>query len=417
MLKPTISSIEESRERGQIRQLYQAGKAHEMSDKSILLHEQKYDISSDRDFVVIKKHHAEPTPSEEHEHKFHIGIPDDRLEDAAVIAFDVSTEYDFSGTKIARHKDPADPEQSKKTITIYTTPHTDPLHTMAMLAKLENELKKAEIQPNSAGSPSYDARLKPMGHYNPPLQFTSYRTEKGDRLSHYVPKPNERFAEYYVPPLSLNKIDDRERTPLHYAAENGNTNATRQLFNAQPVPATSNVKDEQKQTPQHLAAKNGHEDIINLLLNKSADMAAVDRLKRTPLHLAAQGGHDQCVKLLIDLEVPTGSRDAEGKTPLHHAASGGSEKHMEIVKLLLDERVDVNVQDNNKKGPLDYVHDSSPIAELLKKNGAIRNTSPPSSPSGNESSSSGPSSEESSPRNESKKPLVPPLNSTPSLGP
>jgi ankyrin repeat protein len=408
MLKPD-NEIEKASRRKQIRGLYQEGKAQAIIDRPISLHGRPYDISSDKDFVVIKNHHNMPTPSEEHEHKFHIGIPEDRLEDAAVIAFDVSTEHSFSGTKVAKHSDPTNQEQSKKSITIYTTPQTTPAKAMKMLVELEVELKKAEIQPLASGPPSFDARLR-ASSLDQPLQFTSYRSERGSRDSHYVPAPGEPLAEYYVPPINVNKLDnDNVRSPLHYAAEKGNINAAKQLLTPQPNRANPNERDKAGRTPVHLAAQNGHADSIKQLADKGADIAVTDPSGQTPLHLAAYYGRDSCVNWLLILEAPIDRPDNELKTPLHHAASRGHEK---IVAMLLEQPVNVNAKDRLKKGPLDYVPKDTPIAKLLEAKGAQRNFPPPPSSPPISPSSSGSNSSEALLRKSTVEP-APASNATP----
>src|SRR6185503_11045862 len=75
-------------------------------------------------------------------------------------------------------------------------------------------------------------------------------------------------------------------TPLHVAAQEGNTQIARMLINAKAsVGARTRIGG---YTPLHLAAGGAHTDIVNALLAAGADPAAVTTTSGvTPLHLAA----------------------------------------------------------------------------------------------------------------------------------
>ena len=91
-------------------------------------------------------------------------------------------------------------------------------------------------------------------------------------------------------------------------------------------------RDEHGQTPLLLAASHGHEATVKMLLQGGAEPDSKDEFGRTPLSWAAEKGHEAVIKLLMnrdDVEVNFADRD--GKTALLWAVEG---KHGKIVKLL-----------------------------------------------------------------------------------
>ena len=54
-----------------------------------------------------------------------------------------------------------------------------------------------------------------------------------------------------------------------------------------------------KATPLHFAAESGSLEVVNLLIEKDANVKAEDDYKLTPLHFAAENGHLKIVNRLI----------------------------------------------------------------------------------------------------------------------
>jgi ankyrin repeat protein len=84
-------------------------------------------------------------------------------------------------------------------------------------------------------------------------------------------------------------------TPLHFAAESGNTNAVKLLIDRK---ADVNAQQRDLKTPLHLAALNGHIEIVRLLVENKALMNAVDRYKNTPLMCAVVKKHKEVENFL-----------------------------------------------------------------------------------------------------------------------
>lgn len=62
-----------------------------------------------------------------------------------------------------------------------------------------------------------------------------------------------------------------------------------------------------------------------------------------PIHVASQG-KTEIVRLLIEAKCNVNVQDIRGNTPLHHAAMKG---HGDIIKILVEAGAEVNVQDKN----------------------------------------------------------------------
>ena len=97
------------------------------------------------------------------------------------------------------------------------------------------------------------------------------------------------------------------------------------------------------------AAENGHLECVKVLLEKGADVDAVNKYGRTPLHVAAFQGHLESVKLLLAANANPNAADKYGITPLHATAFKG---HVEIVKMLLAAGANVNAAKEDGWTPL-----------------------------------------------------------------
>ena len=89
--------------------------------------------------------------------------------------------------------------------------------------------------------------------------------------------------------------------------------------------ANINALNKYNQTPLHLASSKGHHQCIELLLDRHADINALNKYNGTPLHDASWNGHHQCIEVLIDHGADkslTDVRDCElsiSREILHHS--------------------------------------------------------------------------------------------------
>ncbi|KAF7343972.1 ANK-REP-REGION domain-containing protein [Mycena venus] len=87
------------------------------------------------------------------------------------------------------------------------------------------------------------------------------------------------------------------------------------------------------------AAYGGHTDIVQILLDKGADVNAAGVFYGSSLQAAAEGGHTDIVQILLDKGADVNAAGGRYGSSLQAAAEGG---HTDIVQILLDKGADVN---------------------------------------------------------------------------
>ncbi|MDY7108086.1 MAG: ankyrin repeat domain-containing protein [Planctomycetota bacterium] len=98
--------------------------------------------------------------------------------------------------------------------------------------------------------------------------------------------------------------------------------------------------DRRNRTPLARAAKAGEVEIMQVLLDASADLGAIDNMGRKPLSYAAQSKNVEALKLLLDAGADLGARDNLGNTALSWAAGFGDAA---TVKALIEAGADIEV--------------------------------------------------------------------------
>ena len=81
------------------------------------------------------------------------------------------------------------------------------------------------------------------------------------------------------------------------------------------------------------AATLGSTTEIHSLLDRHADIYALDIDNYTPLHHASLNGHHQCIDLLLDRHANINALNANHQTPLHDASLNG---HHQCIEVLID---------------------------------------------------------------------------------
>jgi ankyrin repeat protein len=173
-----------------------------------------------------------------------------------------------------------------------------------------------------------------------------------------------------------------EAVPLYYATLCGFRDLAERLIAA--YPQDIKTRGGYYKTPLHAALAKELPEFALFLLDCGSDLD-VDSLGRdsqTALYKASSRGYTNVVRSLVDRGAKI---DAEGddwnekgddvrRTPLHVASGNG---RLEVVRLLLEHRANVNYQDNDGKSALHLAsrHPSSDVARLLLDRGANINAS------------------------------------------
>ncbi|TID05058.1 putative ankyrin repeat protein [Colletotrichum higginsianum] len=89
----------------------------------------------------------------------------------------------------------------------------------------------------------------------------------------------------------------------------------------------------------HLAAESGDNAIIELLLQKGADVQGQDGSGRSPLCMASARGHHRIAEILLGEGADINHADSRGRNPLWRSIHAG---HPHVVKLLLDKGANVH---------------------------------------------------------------------------
>ena len=192
--------------------------------------------------------------------------------------------------------------------------------------------------------------------------------------------------------------------PIHDAIMNGNIDEVQWQLDAG---VDVNEESSKGLTPLHYAASAGHNDIVELLIERGANVNATDSGKgATPLDYAHWGDHEEVIETLnahnaqrehekggkgigqsslihdaaldgdidevqrqLDAGVDPNLKSSKGATPLFYAVYGG---HLEIVELLITRGADVNAVYLNGNSVLDQAHnyDDQEMVELLEAHGA-----------------------------------------------
>lgn len=151
----------------------------------------------------------------------------------------------------------------------------------------------------------------------------------------------------------VNVIDNYGRTALFVASEQGHLEIVKKLVENEPHGANITFTDNNKKTSLHMACEEGHTDIVTYLIEKGADISALDLEGCSSLHMACISGKKEIVEHLLNInKEEIYKSDNLGQTPIIIASLHGEK---EVVEFLLQfDKEDLNrlkrVQDTDKKG-------------------------------------------------------------------
>ncbi len=146
---------------------------------------------------------------------------------------------------------------------------------------------------------------------------------------------------------NINALDIDDNTPLHFAVSWRGFEVVNHLINRS---ADVFKRDRPGYTALHHAAHRATPQVIELLL-KFINVNDQAKTGSTPLHVAAYWGRTKATEILLEHSARTDLRDNQQRTILHAAALGTKPELMEI---LLRREVELNAQDEDGYTPLHY---------------------------------------------------------------
>jgi hypothetical protein len=162
----------------------------------------------------------------------------------------------------------------------------------------------------------------------------------------------------------VNNKDKEGGTALHYAVASEDIALVQLLLNRG---ADIEAKSNDKETALHVAAGEGNTAVVQLLLDRGADIEAKSEYERRALHLAAAHRSEAVVQLLLDRGANIMARQYDGGTPLHSAALF---ENKTVVLSLLDRGANIEAKNLRGQTPLHYSVGNEDIVYLLVDRGA-----------------------------------------------
>ncbi|XP_013411085.1 ankyrin repeat domain-containing protein 17 [Lingula anatina] len=149
----------------------------------------------------------------------------------------------------------------------------------------------------------------------------------------------------------IDKPSKNMQTALAWATFYGNTEMVRELLARKACPDTMDTT--LNKAPIVIAATYGYTEIASLLLNANCE---VNGYEFPPLHEAVRNNYLSIVKLLIERGADVNAIDHGGYTPLHHAAC--NKNRSEVIKMLKDSGANINAYDGQLR--------STPLALAIR---------------------------------------------------
>jgi ankyrin repeat protein len=151
--------------------------------------------------------------------------------------------------------------------------------------------------------------------------------------------------------IDPNMLNEKGETPLTFAVGCCEIKTVRALLEKVDIDG----RNKEGNTALFLALRTDKRNVFDLLWEKNADIKIPGKNNRTILHVAASQDDLDLIQKLIERGADVNAvDDIEKDTPFIESCIGNS-PHLEIVKFFLDKGVDINRQGTNKATCLIYV--------------------------------------------------------------
>ncbi|CAC5376411.1 unnamed protein product [Mytilus coruscus] len=152
--------------------------------------------------------------------------------------------------------------------------------------------------------------------------------------------------------VNINKCDNKKRSSLHVACTERQTSVVKYLIQKG---ADIFAVDEDGYSPLHMACVSGNKDIVEHLLRiyiekgKETEIEKKDNLGKTPIILASSKGENQIVELLLQYKANISATDKRGFTALLAASINGFSR---TAKVLIENDANICHVDNDGRTAL-----------------------------------------------------------------
>lgn len=182
---------------------------------------------------------------------------------------------------------------------------------------------------------------------------------------------NANVEKWFINSETMLMRDGSRNTPLHYAAEWQYEKSARMLIDKG---ADINAVNANGESAVFSATKGNCPPIINLLVAKGADIdsrnvTARDNMGNTPVHSAVKWNSKEAAKKLLSFGVDVNAQNLNGKTALSEACKSGKK---DMALMLIEKGANVNATDNQGRTVLmDAVQSqNTEIVEMLLSHSA-----------------------------------------------
>ena len=164
----------------------------------------------------------------------------------------------------------------------------------------------------------------------------------------------KQFLDDGVDVDTLIRYDDANSTPLLVASQLGYVNLVELLIDRK---ANLDFINNNGDSPLIMAAYKGKKWVVSLLIEAGAKIDIRDRASSaTPLMIASYQNYYDIVDMLIDSKADINAVDMVGWTSLMSAAAAGN---LDIIELLIDSAADVNLVNGDGDSALDIAKDKA----------------------------------------------------------